>query len=125
MLSAYLATKADTPYNILVVNWGELSTANTKANGEFFYTTAVQNVVTVGKRVGEFIGWLKRNGFADPKKVHVIGFSLGSHVAGAAGDKVKTVLGEPLARITGNCCMQYIKITITEFRISNATITFS
>ena len=99
---AYLALKANVPYNILVVDWGALSTANAKSRRSFYYTSAVGNFVTVGTRVGDFIGWLKRNKVLDLKKAHVIGHSLGAHTSGVVGDTVKKALGQPLPRITGN-----------------------
>lgn len=98
---AYLAMKAEVPYNIIAVDWGELSTVNSKISGAFYYENVVENVVTVGTRIGKFIRWLKLNDFVELDQVHIIGFSLGAHVAGVVGDGVKKSCGEPLARITG------------------------
>ena len=101
MFPAYLSLRAETPYNVIAVDWGELAIVNSESVGAQYYKNVVENVSTVGTRVGEFIGWLKRNKFVDLKKVHVIGFSLGSHIAGVVGDTVKRAFGETLTRITG------------------------
>ena len=99
--AAYLATRGQTGYNIIVVDWGALAIPNAPYIAPIFYPLVVNNVWTTGQRVGEFVVWLNKLNAVDLNRVHIIGFSLGSHIAGKAGDFVKQSAGQPVARITG------------------------
>ena len=63
------------------------------------YSTAVANTELVGRQTAimlmDLIGW-----GASVKDIHVIGFSLGAHIAGCAGEMLKS-RGFKLGRITG------------------------
>lgn len=59
--------------NMITVDW------NAGANG--IYTTAVKNVPLAGIFVGSFIDWLVSEG-SSVLNFHVMGHSLGAHVAG-------------------------------------------
>lgn len=66
---------------------------------------ANSNAPIVGQRVAEFVQFLIQNGaLSGPDKVHLIGFSLGCHVSGAAGTHIKKILGVQIARISGLDC---------------------
>lgn len=104
-------------YNILVVDWGKLAYSVQRTWRILsIYSKAVQNVNVAGQRVGDMITWLKRmplsdkswkvsdpNNYAinDLSKVHIIGFSLGAHVAGKAGQVVLNQFSRRVGRITG------------------------
>ena len=78
-------------YNFITVDWENVAMAP-------FYIRAVINSEVVGELTGKFINFLVEQG-ADLKNFHVIGFSLGAHVAGRAGATVNGLL----PRITGIC----------------------
>nr|XP_042906578.1 pancreatic lipase-related protein 2 isoform X1 [Parasteatoda tepidariorum]XP_042906579.1 pancreatic lipase-related protein 2 isoform X2 [Parasteatoda tepidariorum] len=79
--------------NVFIVDWSGL-------DGKW-YGTAMDNMRRVGEEVGVFIKRLKGliSGF-DPKKVHIVGHSLGAHASGYAGKWVKDQ-GFKVGRITG------------------------
>ncbi|ODM96530.1 Pancreatic lipase-related protein 2 [Orchesella cincta] len=107
--NAYLTRMAHTDEahgsvcNIVMVDWGALGNPRTGDDSNMvFYRFAVHNVPVVGKRVGEFILFLMKNGvIRSLDEVHIIGFSLGAHVAGDAGNTLRAMASQPPARITG------------------------
>uniref|UniRef100_A0A8C1XFY7 PLAT domain-containing protein n=1 Tax=Cyprinus carpio TaxID=7962 RepID=A0A8C1XFY7_CYPCA len=66
--------------NVIVVDW--LDTAQN------YYALAAQNTKMVGQEIGLFIDWLE---------LHLLGYSLGAHIAGFAGSHATNKVG----RITG------------------------
>ncbi|XP_066968509.1 pancreatic triacylglycerol lipase-like isoform X2 [Macrobrachium rosenbergii] len=74
--------------NIVWVDWTNGSIA--------LYNRAVANARLVGLEIAYFIGWLQENLGLNPADVHIIGHSLGAHVAGYAGERTPG-----LGRITG------------------------
>ncbi|CAL8110295.1 unnamed protein product [Orchesella dallaii] len=107
--NAYLARMVKTgeaqgsSYNIVLVNWDQLSTPRIGDDPNMLlYRLAVNNVPVVGRRVGEFIQFLMQNGvIRNMDELHVIGFSLGAHVAGEAGNTLKELIGQVPSRVTG------------------------
>ncbi|KAL1467903.1 hypothetical protein MTO96_005678 [Rhipicephalus appendiculatus] len=85
MKDAYL-NNADV--NVVIVDW---SYANTG-----IYDSACANARVVGAELALFIRKLKEAFGADPRMMHIIGHSLGAHVAGYAGANTTN-----LGRITG------------------------
>ncbi|XP_046440216.1 pancreatic lipase-related protein 2-like isoform X2 [Daphnia pulex] len=75
--------------NFINVDWRHLAAGPD-------YPRAVANVQLVGSLTGSFVKFLVLKG-ADLRRVHLIGFSLGAHVVGKAG---QTMNGE-IPRITG------------------------
>ncbi|XP_048148463.1 endothelial lipase isoform X1 [Corvus hawaiiensis] len=75
--------------NVVVVDW--LSLAHQ------LYTDAVNNTQIVGKTIARLLNWLQENPLFKLENVHLIGYSLGAHVAGFAGNHVHGTIG----RITG------------------------
>ncbi|KAL4668571.1 hypothetical protein H8957_011258 [Semnopithecus entellus] len=65
-------------------------------NGSREYIHAVNNLRVVGAEVAYFIDVLVKNFGYSPSKVHLIGHSLGAHLAGEAGSRIPG-----LGRITG------------------------
>lgn len=79
--------------NVLVVDWSKLSYG-------FNYLRAAGYVPELGAEVGRFIGKIIEMG-ADPEQIHLIGHSLGAHVAGSAGSMIFGMFKNRIARITG------------------------
>ncbi|XP_074787616.1 endothelial lipase [Athene noctua] len=75
--------------NVVVVDWLPLA--------HQLYTDAVNNTRIVGKSIARLLDWLQENPLFQLENVHLIGYSLGAHVAGFAGNHVHGTIG----RITG------------------------
>ncbi|XP_057696491.1 lipoprotein lipase isoform X1 [Corythoichthys intestinalis] len=75
--------------NVIVVDW--LSTAQND------YVIAAQNTKAVGQEVARFIDWIEETTNIPLDNLHLIGYSLGAHVAGIAGSHASNKVG----RITG------------------------
>ena len=89
---------------VIVVDWSKLA----QPTGDLLtgYMEALPNVVIVGYYVGQFLVELGRQrGKLSLRNVHVIGFSLGAHVAGYAAIFLKSKHGLTLERITGECLL--------------------
>ncbi|CAG9864878.1 unnamed protein product [Phyllotreta striolata] len=88
-------TKAyqDVGYNVIIVDWEPLASLPC-------YIFAYLNTWHVGECLGMLTINLVSYGIT-PSLTHVIGFSLGAHVAGFAGANVKDLIGLPFMRITG------------------------
>ena len=80
--------------NVIAVDWGPL--ANHPC-----YLTAVFNVWQAGKCTGEMLVALATKFSMNMSSVHVVGFSLGAHVASITSNNVQNALGARLGRITG------------------------
>lgn len=88
-------------FNVVVVDWGKLASASFWT-ALFYYPQAVQNVARVGEHVANFIKFLlDAEAICSLGKVHLLGFSLGAHVAGVAGMYLKNKTGIKVGRITG------------------------
>ncbi|XP_043575279.1 endothelial lipase-like [Chiloscyllium plagiosum] len=75
--------------NIIVVNWLE--------RAHQLYTIAVNNSEVVGREIAMLVDWLEQVTDVPLHKIHMIGYSLGAHVAGFAGKATQNKIG----RITG------------------------
>ncbi|XP_056179493.1 endothelial lipase [Falco biarmicus] len=75
--------------NVVVADW--LSLAHQ------LYTDAVNNTEIAGRSIARLLDWLQENPLFQLENVHLIGYSLGAHVAGFAGNHVHGTIG----RITG------------------------
>ncbi|KAF8786161.1 phospholipase A1 member A-like [Argiope bruennichi] len=74
-------------YNVIVVNWTDYNQPP--------YFLACLNTVAVGRDLADFIHFLQNNTGIEAKDIHLIGHSLGAHVAGIAGRRISS-----LGRIT-------------------------
>ncbi|XP_014911656.1 endothelial lipase [Poecilia latipinna] len=75
--------------NVVVVDWMPLA--------QQLYPDAVNHTLAVGVDIAKMLDWLQEEHKLPLENVHLIGYSLGAHVAGFAGTYVKGTLG----RITG------------------------
>lgn len=75
--------------NVIVVDW--LETAQNH------YVVAAQNTKAVGQEIAHFIDWIEETTNMPLENLHLIGYSLGAHVAGFAGSHANNKVG----RITG------------------------
>ncbi|XP_018335039.1 pancreatic triacylglycerol lipase-like [Agrilus planipennis] len=80
-------------WNIIVVDWSRLS--------RLTYVKSREKIKDVGRILGEFIIFLKENNFVKLPRVHIIGHSLGSHIAGFAAQTVKAKYNQTVERISG------------------------
>uniref|UniRef100_A0A8D2JQ83 phospholipase A1 n=1 Tax=Sciurus vulgaris TaxID=55149 RepID=A0A8D2JQ83_SCIVU len=71
--------------NVVVVDWLPLA--------HQLYTDAVNNTRMVGHSVARMLDWLQEKEDFSLRNVHLIGYSLGAHVAGYAGNFVKGTVG--------------------------------
>jgi len=69
-------------YNVVAVDWSLLSSWDN-------YPVAAGNAIEVGKHVGKLFSELIREKGLDPKKIHIVGHSLGSHVAAHIGRQIQ------------------------------------
>ncbi|KAK0167250.1 hypothetical protein PV327_004675 [Microctonus hyperodae] len=87
LLDAYLKQHK---YNVILVDWRNHAAAP-------WYNRAAENVEMVGSHVAKFVKWLKHKNIISNSNLHVIGYSLGAHVAGFMGKE----LYPKIERITG------------------------
>ncbi|XP_050298571.1 phospholipase A1 member A-like isoform X2 [Anthonomus grandis grandis] len=83
---AYLETSS---YNIIGMDWSALCHTE--------YVSAMRGAKIAGQQLGDFLNYLASSGI-DLRDVHIIGHSLGAHVAGMGGS---SVVGQRVGRITG------------------------
>jgi len=79
--------------NVITVDWG--------SGSGFPYSQAAANTRVVGAEVARMISFLQSRLGTSAAKVHVIGHSLGAHIAGYAGNTIQDQSNDQLARITG------------------------
>ncbi|KXJ21453.1 Pancreatic lipase-related protein 2 [Exaiptasia diaphana] len=77
--------------NVIVVGWNSYISFSVKG-----YLQSVANTRLAGSMVAELIKFINKQMGNTPASFHLIGFSLGAHVAGYVGKRLKNV-----ARITG------------------------
>ncbi|GFY58852.1 pancreatic lipase-related protein 1 [Trichonephila inaurata madagascariensis] len=67
-------------YNVIIVDWS--------CGNEFPYFQAIQNSKIVADELKKLINFLRDSRGAEPGDFHLIGHSLGSHIAGLVGHGV-------------------------------------
>ncbi|KAM9357748.1 lipoprotein lipase [Symphorus nematophorus] len=75
--------------NVIVVDW--------LTSAQNHYVVAAQNTKAVGQEIARFIDWIEETTNMPLENLHLIGYSLGAHVAGFAGSHATNKVG----RITG------------------------
>uniref|UniRef100_A0A8C5EJQ7 triacylglycerol lipase n=1 Tax=Gouania willdenowi TaxID=441366 RepID=A0A8C5EJQ7_GOUWI len=75
--------------NVIVVDWLE--------SAQNHYVLAAQKTQVVGQEIARFIDWIEETTNMPLQNIHLIGYSLGAHVAGFAGSHATNKVG----RITG------------------------
>ncbi|KAG5868976.1 hypothetical protein JTB14_009794 [Gonioctena quinquepunctata] len=86
ILDAYLSRREN--INLILLDWSELATFP-------WYQVAVANVKHVAQRLKQFIEVFNDSGEIPIRNVHIIGFSLGAHIAGIAGKLLRKDLRIP------------------------------
>lgn len=78
--------------NVILVNWVK--------GAKVQYDQAVANTRMIGAQIHNLLMYLVDNHQADPRNFHLIGFSLGAHVAGFAGKQMRKAKNK-IGRISG------------------------
>ncbi|KAL0266517.1 UNVERIFIED_CONTAM: hypothetical protein PYX00_009029 [Menopon gallinae] len=68
-------------YNVVAVDWSAYN---------FPYAVAVNSARDVGNTVGDMVMFMSRTSGTDPSDVHVVGHSLGAHIAGYSGKSINS-----------------------------------
>lgn len=80
-------------HKVIAIDWSKWS--------KKFYIEAVASTYSVGIHIGNFIRDLMKNYNLNLQNIHIIGHSLGAHVAGFAGDHFYKLTKTKISRITG------------------------
>ncbi|EFA73130.1 hypothetical protein CRD_01534 [Raphidiopsis brookii D9] len=83
--------------NVILVDWSEDASYSFQVYEEGVYEEAKISTIPIGDELSDFLISLQ----IDPKKIELIGHSLGSHVAGIAGSTYYNKTGEKLGLIIG------------------------
>lgn len=70
------------------------------------YETAVNSALIIASLLAKWISTALVNGYVDASRMHIVGFSMGAHIAGNVG---KRVTGGKVAKIFGKCLLEYYK----------------
>jgi len=99
----YAQDTQDVKYNVLIVDWSSLSTSRLDlALTTKSYTASVKNVRIVGKRIANMINFLlSQKLLYTTEHVHLIGHSMGAHIAGYTGYELQKIANSSIGRITG------------------------
>ncbi|ODM92882.1 Phospholipase A1, partial [Orchesella cincta] len=91
--------------NVFVLDWGRLSggeiTLGNTIRTMSAYRAVLSNVAPVGRRVAEFLSFLRDSKHINFYDMTIVGESLGAHVAANAAQAVKIVSGEKIGRVVG------------------------
>lgn len=79
-------------YNVIGVDWSRPSLSE--------YTISSRNTKTAGRELGDFIIKLNKNMGIPFEQIHILGHSLGAHLAGFAGKRVLSRTGSKVRRIS-------------------------
>ena len=99
LAKAYLANPSLSDTNVLILDWSVMS-------ADWTYYFAASYVPHLGDELGEMLGRvLLGDAGVSPADVHLMGHSLGAHVAGHIGRKMEETGGKgKVARVTGTLC---------------------
>lgn len=86
----FTAYQAGEDVNVVAVNWPALS--------QSFYPLSASAITPVGQYTASFVDFLVLDVDVRPDHIHLVGHSLGAHIAGVAGEFV--TFGN-LSRVTG------------------------
>ncbi|OXA44628.1 endothelial lipase [Folsomia candida] len=89
--------------NFIIVDWSKLSgKVLFPPDIPLEYLAAIKNIKTTADRITNFIAWLTYNNYLNLDRIHIIGHSLGAHLAGRIGTEIQLIMGgRKLPRITG------------------------
>ncbi|XP_077201520.1 lipoprotein lipase isoform X2 [Paroedura picta] len=81
--------KREPDSNVIVVDWLDRASQH--------YTISASNTELVGKDLAKFVNWIEEQFDYSMNNVHLLGYSLGAHIAGIAGK----LANKKISRITG------------------------
>ncbi|KAL8202952.1 UNVERIFIED_CONTAM: hypothetical protein K2H54_032679 [Gekko kuhli] len=81
--------KTEPNSNVIVVDWIDRASQH--------YSISASNTELVGKDLAKFVNWIEEQFAYSMSNVHLLGYSLGAHVAGIAGK----LANKKISRITG------------------------
>jgi len=92
--------------NVIVLDWSKLSGSKANVGNPISmaaaYIKVLGNVGPIGQRLGEFMELLVETRGVSLRDMTVVGGSLGAHIAGACGSKLRQKYGSPqVGRIVG------------------------
>lgn len=88
-------------YNVVCVDWAVFAL-------DLSYFTARLRCKTIGRNVAELISMLTENTSQTIDDIHILGFSMGAHIAGYAGKQ----LNGKIHRITGKIKIKLFLINL-------------
>jgi len=86
--------KWDKDLNVILVDWKELANNPT-------YVISAERTKIVGQKSGRLLAFLVREGYVSHENLHIMGMSLGGHVAGVTGSTLNELTGRKAARVSG------------------------
>jgi len=86
---------------VLVLDWSALSKPTVESLAPLFYPSARQNVLRVAQRLTQLLMYTLQRRILFLAQIHIIGFSLGAHVAGRTGYLCAHHSGYMIGRISG------------------------
>jgi pimeloyl-ACP methyl ester carboxylesterase len=92
VMSMYKAYQSRGQFNFMFFNWSEKLS--------IIYTTSAMETHALGWAVGMVLAQLDKS-YTSTQNIHIIGHSLGAHIAGRAGHTFLNLTYKRLARITG------------------------
>ena len=100
LFAAY--TEKNSELNLICVDWGALANPELDIGALFHYPKAVNYTIFVGETLERFLeNLLKTGDLKETSDVHLIGHSLGSHIAGVCGHEMRDRKKVKIVRITG------------------------
>ncbi|XP_017769255.1 PREDICTED: uncharacterized protein LOC108557306 [Nicrophorus vespilloides] len=104
-------------YNVIVVDWSRIAAVPC-------YPAAFLNTWHVGQCTAILTVSLSKMGIS-PDRIHIIGFSLGAHVASFASNHLQKTLGVPYSRITGlDPALPFFATTNNEWKLDASDAPF-
>lgn len=91
-------------YNVISVDWGGIA-------GYRNYMYPVMMTSKIGSRLAKVLDNIVKLGMVNPENIHLIGHSLGAHIAGACGS---VFMSGRIGRITGKKQKKNIYIIIIQ-----------
>lgn len=96
--------------NVVLVDWSPLADAPNRSAIAAYQHVRDHGVPTAASLVAVWLEKVLLQKAISPDQVHLVGFSLGAHLAGVVGRLLNSTLG----RITGNCVVDLCKLILCD-----------